>query len=154
MQLSVYKFIFNKNFFISLLFHLFFPYFNLFVSIFMQSYVNIRLHVSTLYHCRQRVPVENVLSSSGKSQLGMSHKAFCCENYCWKVRRILGVFRKFLIGWNPISLLFHLFFLILTCSCQYSCNLMLTSNCMCRPYITVVKELRSELFCHLPVQVN
>ena len=34
-----------------------------------------------------------------------------------------------------ISLLFHLFFLTLTCSCQYSCNLMLTSNCMCRPYI-------------------
>ena len=32
-------------------------------------------------------------------------------------------------------LLFHLFFLILTCSCQYSYNLMLTSNCMCRPYI-------------------
>jgi hypothetical protein len=26
-------------------------------------------------------------------------------------------------------------FLILTCSCQYSYNLMLTSNCMCRPYI-------------------
>ena len=25
-------------------------------------------------------------------------------------------------------------FLILTCSCQYSYNLMLTSNCMCRPY--------------------
>ena len=34
-----------------------------------------------------------------------------------------------------ISLLFHLFFLILTCSCQYSYNLMPTSNCMCRPYI-------------------
>ena len=34
-----------------------------------------------------------------------------------------------------ISLLFHLFFLILTCSCQYSYNHMLTSNCMCRPYI-------------------
>ena len=33
-----------------------------------------------------------------------------------------------------ISLLFHLFFLILTYSCQYSYNLMLTSNCMCRPY--------------------
>jgi hypothetical protein len=33
-----------------------------------------------------------------------------------------------------ISLLFHLFFLILTCSFQYSYNLMLTSNCMCRPY--------------------
>jgi hypothetical protein len=31
--------------------------------------------------------------------------------------------------------LFHLFFLILTCSCQYSYNLILTSNCMCRPYI-------------------
>ena len=27
----------------------FFPYFNLFVSIFMRSYVNIKLHVSTLY---------------------------------------------------------------------------------------------------------
>jgi hypothetical protein len=25
--------------------------------------------------------------------------------------------------------------LVLTCSCQYSYNLMLTSNCMCRPYI-------------------
>ena len=34
-----------------------------------------------------------------------------------------------------IYLLFNLFFLILTCSCQYSYNLMLTSNCMCRPYI-------------------
>ena len=34
-----------------------------------------------------------------------------------------------------ISLLFHFFFLILTCSCQYSYNLMSTSNCMCRPYI-------------------
>ena len=34
-----------------------------------------------------------------------------------------------------ISLLFHLFFLILTCSCQYSYNIMSTSNCMCRPYI-------------------
>ena len=38
------------------------------------------------------------------------------------------------IIFNKISLLFHLFFLILTCSCQYSYNLMLTSNCMCRPY--------------------
>ena len=32
-----------------------------------------------------------------------------------------------------ISLLFHLFFLILTCSCQYSYNLMLTTTCMYRP---------------------
>ena len=29
-----------------------FPYFNLFVSIFIQSYVNIKLHVSTLYRYR------------------------------------------------------------------------------------------------------
>ena len=28
-----------------------FPYFNLFVSIFIQSYANIKLHVSTLYRC-------------------------------------------------------------------------------------------------------
>ena len=48
-------------------------------------------------------------------------------------------------------LLFHLFFLILTCSCQYSYNLMLTSNCMCRPYIgsekfQTFKHLNMELF--------
>ena len=34
-----------------------------------------------------------------------------------------------------ITLFFHRFFLILTCSCRYSYNLTLTSNCMCRPYI-------------------
>ena len=34
-----------------------------------------------------------------------------------------------------ISLLFHLFFLILTCLCQYSYNLMLTTIYMFRPYI-------------------
>jgi hypothetical protein len=34
-----------------------------------------------------------------------------------------------------ISLLFHLFFLILNCSCPHSCNLMLTATCMFRPYI-------------------
>jgi hypothetical protein len=34
----------------------------------------------------------------------------------------------------------YLFFLILTCSCQYSCNLMSTSNCMCRPYIDTNKR--------------
>jgi hypothetical protein len=42
---------------------------------------------------------------------------------------------KFIFNKNFfISLLFHLFFLILTCSYQYSYNLMLTSNCMGRPY--------------------
>ena len=34
---------------------------------------------------------------------------------------------------NQISLLFHLFLLILTCSCPYSYNLMLTATYMCRP---------------------
>ena len=38
-----------------------------------------------------------------------------------------------------ISLLFHLLFLILTCSCQYSYNLMLTSNCML--WITSIKHM-------------
>jgi hypothetical protein len=33
-----------------------------------------------------------------------------------------------------ILLLFHLFFLILTCSCQYSYNIMSTSNCMSTLY--------------------
>ena len=41
---------------------------------------------------------------------------------------------------NLFSIKFLYFFIIsslfpiLTCSCQYSYNLMLTSNCMCRPY--------------------
>ena len=48
-----------------------------------------------------------------------------------------------------ISLLFHLFFLILTCSCQYSYNLMLTSNCMCRPYIDINKRSWHGLTTHL-----
>ena len=33
-----------------------FPYFNLFVSIFIQSYVNIKLHVSTLYRLMSNNP--------------------------------------------------------------------------------------------------
>ena len=37
-----------------------------------------------------------------------------------------------------ISFLFHLFFLILTCSCPYSYNLMLTATSMCRPYILII----------------
>ena len=40
---------FQSNFFISLLFHLFFSYFKLLVSIFIQSHVNNNLQVSTLY---------------------------------------------------------------------------------------------------------
>jgi hypothetical protein len=48
---------------------------------------------------------------------------------------------KFIFNKNFfISLLFHLFFLILTCSCQYSYSLMLTSNCMCPPYIDTNKR--------------
>ena len=35
---------------------------------------------------------------------------------------------------NKMSLLFHLFFLVLTCWRSYSYNLMLTAICMCRPY--------------------
>jgi hypothetical protein len=36
-----------------------------------------------------------------------------------------------------LFLSYFIFFLILTCSCQYSYNLMLTSNCMCRHTVTV-----------------
>ena len=44
---------------------------------------------------------------------------------------------------NLFSIKFLYFFIIsslfpiLTCSCQYSYNLMLTSNCMCRPTIVI-----------------
>ena len=47
------NFLFTNLFSIKFLYFFFisspFPYFNLFVSIFIQSYVNIKLHVSTLY---------------------------------------------------------------------------------------------------------
>ena len=36
---------------------------------------------------------------------------------------------------NQTSLLFHLFFLNLTCLCPHSYNLMLTTTYVCRPYI-------------------
>ena len=44
----------------------------------------------------------------------------------------------FSIKKNYFFIISSLFFLILSCSCQYSYNLMLTSNCMCRPYIDTV----------------
>ena len=56
-----------------------------------------------------------------------------------------------------ISLLLHLFFLILTCSCQYSYNLMLTETYMFRSYILIIHKARnSETFkiVHLPASVT
>ena len=38
---------------------------------------------------------------------------------------------------NKISLLFHPFFLKLTCSCPYAYNLMLTATYTCRPYLWI-----------------
>jgi hypothetical protein len=38
---------------------------------------------------------------------------------------------------NKISLLFHPFFIKLTCSCPYLYNLMLTATYMCRPYLWI-----------------
>jgi len=43
-----------------------------------------------------------------------------------------------------IPFLFHLFFLILTCSCPYSYNLMLTVTYMCWPYIILLLSTRQE----------
>ena len=49
-KLSVYKFyLFSIKFLYFFIISSLFPYFNLFVSIFIQSYINIKLHVSTLY---------------------------------------------------------------------------------------------------------
>jgi hypothetical protein len=45
-----------------------------------------------------------------------------------------------------ISLLFHLFFLILTCSRPYSYNLMLTATYRCRPYIYIMWI--KQMICH------
>jgi hypothetical protein len=46
-----------------------FPYFNLFVSIFIQSYVNSNLHVSTLYLCMKTV----ILILYKKNDVAMRH---------------------------------------------------------------------------------
>jgi hypothetical protein len=42
-----------------------FPYFNLFVSIFIQSYVNIKLHVSTLYRVLYILIIHKACNSAG-----------------------------------------------------------------------------------------
>ena len=44
--------LFSKKFLYFFIISSLFPYFNLFVSIFIQSYVNIKLHVSTLLDTR------------------------------------------------------------------------------------------------------
>ena len=46
----------------------------------------------------------------------------------------LSVYKFIFNNISLFFLLFHLFFLVLTCSCQYSYNFMLTT-CMCRTYI-------------------
>jgi hypothetical protein len=50
---------------------------------------------------------------------------------------------------NKISLLFHLFFLILTCTCPYSYNLVLTATYMCRSYITLYVNRVDEIVMQL-----
>ena len=47
--LFTYLFSIKFLYFVIIKFHFFFPYFNLFVSIFIQSYVNSNYHVSILY---------------------------------------------------------------------------------------------------------
>ena len=81
------------------------------------------------------------------SLLNVRHFLMCLRNCCLSHRRSWhGLTIPFFLTFCLqiyfrenffISLLFHLFFLISTCSCQYSCNLMLTPNCMCRPYISL-----------------
>jgi hypothetical protein len=63
-------------------------------------------------------------------------KSKIIKNRCKNVTHLQVFVYKFIF--NKISLFLYYFisfFLILTCSCPYSYNLMLTSNCMCRPYI-------------------
>jgi hypothetical protein len=70
-----------------------FPYFNLFVSIFIQSYVNIKLHVSTL------------LGNDHLTWTGGSKK-YSDSKCCWKKYSDFGggkkkiCFKVFVIMWN------------------------------------------------------
>jgi hypothetical protein len=58
--------------------------------------------------------------------------------YLWRSwNEILTVFFNFLFTYlfSIIISLFFNFYFYLNCYCSYSCNLMLPSTCMCRPYI-------------------
>jgi hypothetical protein len=83
-----------------------FPYFNLLMSLLIQFYM-----FTETYMCRPQ--------------------ALVARNYPF-----LNFLFTYLFSINKFYfLLFHLFFLISTCSCPYLCNLMLTPTYMCRPYI-------------------
>ena len=62
-----------------------------------------------------------------------------------------GILKNFFI-----SLLFHLFFLILTCSCPYSYNLkpVLTATHMFRPYIYVLNIRTDPIPYNMTISVN
>jgi hypothetical protein len=53
-----------------------------------------------------------------------------------------------------ISLIFHLFFLILTCSCLFSYNLMLTATYKFRSYIYKARNSETFKFVHLLASVT
>jgi hypothetical protein len=56
-----------------------FPYFNLFVSIFIQSYINIKLHVSTLLDTNNRICVFYVMKTSKNACIIRSE----CTHYAY-----------------------------------------------------------------------
>ena len=123
-ELSVYKFIFNK---ISLF--LIIKQYSI-LSIFNQSYRHCSHINSADIFFSLTFKNDRIIKEQRKCLLSVS-QAVMAQNYPSSFF-LLSVY-IFII--DQISSLFHLFFLILTCSCQYSYNLMLTSNCMCRPYI-------------------
>ena len=67
-----------------------FPYFNLFVSIFIQSYVNIKLHVSTLY--------------SNSYNLMLTSNCMCRPYIDTRTLFTLSVFRSIAIASRSISM--------------------------------------------------
>jgi hypothetical protein len=70
------------------------------------------------------------------------------------VHSVLSVYIFIFNKISFISLIFHLFFLILTCSCQYSFNLMLTATYKCRSYIYKARNSETFKFVHLLASVT
>jgi hypothetical protein len=85
---------------------------------------------------------ERILSSFKNLDITNNIKDFqwkCLYNIVYTVSRlqtqalVARTYPPFFFKLSVYKFIFNLFFLILTCSCQYSYNLMLTTTCMCQP---------------------
>jgi hypothetical protein len=72
--------------------------------------------------CKQKTLIEGQTIPCQKARVYTKRVPWCCTDHCGSGLSV------YIYIFNKMSLLFHLFFLNLTCSCPYSYNLMLTTN--------------------------